>query len=537
MDNKDHSGEFIEKLSHKWTRLAKASKTISAPRASTEPDKAFYVRIFKINKLPIPKFLLDKADDVRNFQVHIHISATLFDFHQRAFFGNTWVGNRVDLKNATKGGPTSWNGMEALACNVEFSTGSGLYGFVFHTTLNLEAVRLVYEVVVTVLDAKGEVRIEEYSMCWCVADFTTKGDIEKLSNQRSQAEKATSPMLMAGTPRLLIFTGADKTVLGKAKIEGATLNQVSLTHGRLTQLLQTVHCMAENELCGGTDPVIAAIPGITAWDTAQPKPEPTCTLEVQGAMVKVPADLGAKLTAYVKKATGSDLTLHGVSLSIGVHNGRRFLADPAKVALTAGARGEYKGAGKVVLKEYVPSPLVAVVVLAMAQVEAGGQAMDICLGWVPLVPLEADKSGGKLLVGPYSVALRTSAPMLSVSTLLVFADADGKVGRAAVEAAPRLTLSLGKDPRGGGTASVRTQPLRERLQLLVGLRPTMQSEPEANEEEAGGGAAEKTEAVKKEETREEVSGREHDSVVCSARAGVLTLGVAGGRDGGEERGE
>ena len=115
----------------------------------------------------------------------------------------------------------SWNGMDAVACSMELSSSGGLYGFVFHSKQDLSNVRLVYEIVVTVFDAKGEIRIEEYSICWCVTEVSPKDDISKLTNQKLQLEKATEHSLMTGTPRLLVFTGMDKAALGKNRIEGA----------------------------------------------------------------------------------------------------------------------------------------------------------------------------------------------------------------------------------------------------------------------------------------------------------------------------
>jgi hypothetical protein len=61
----------------------------------TFPDKSARIPSFK--EVPVPNFLLDKADDTMNFQVHVRASASMFNTDTKAFLSNSWASRPLDL--------------------------------------------------------------------------------------------------------------------------------------------------------------------------------------------------------------------------------------------------------------------------------------------------------------------------------------------------------------------------------------------------------------------------------------------------------
>jgi hypothetical protein len=54
-------------------------------------------RILSFKEVPVPTFLLDKAEDKKNFQVHVGASVSMFSTDTKAFFGNSWASRNLDL--------------------------------------------------------------------------------------------------------------------------------------------------------------------------------------------------------------------------------------------------------------------------------------------------------------------------------------------------------------------------------------------------------------------------------------------------------
>ena len=401
--------EAADKLAVRWTKLARTCKLVplgDVPGNGT--DAMYQCMLYGLEKVLVPKSLLDKIESKDRLQkVQMHVNATLF--HTKAsgngaFFGNTWSGARLDVDKCItrEKGEGKWNGNPAGLCSLKLAATDSPYAFVFHTKANLADVRLAVELVMTVTDIKGEIRGEEYGICWGILPMAAKSKKEEGTEDAS---------LFAGTPRLLLFVGADEELLGKknARLPGAKFKFVSLKHAKADAAVMEL--INPNELVGGSDPIVSVIAGLK--DKAGPikagdgslKRAPNCAVVLKNLSVTVADGMGDRIAASLK-TTGKSSKLLGVLLEIGVHNGRKFLGDPKEVSLEKGAeKGKWVYKKDLKITNYVPHNMVALVVLAHASVELGGEKGKMCIGWNRIVPAEH--------TGAFVVALDGFAVLMS----------------------------------------------------------------------------------------------------------------------------
>ena len=389
-----------EKLAVRWSKLARTCKLVPlADAQASETDAMYQCMLFELEKVPVPKSLLDKIESKDKKQkVQMHVNATLF--HTKAsgngaFFGNTWSGARLDVDDkclTREKGDGKWNGNPAALCSLKLAATDSPYAFVFHTKANLADVRLAVELVMTVTDIKGEIRGEEYGICWGILPMAAKMTASEFSSKKQEGTGDAS--LFAGTPRLLLFVGADEDLLGKknARLNGAKFKFVSLKQTKADE--KVMDLINPNELVGGNDPILSVIPGIK--DKAGPiqagggslKRADSCKVVLKNLSVKVADGLGERIAASLK-TTGKSSKLLGVLLEIGVHNGRRFLGAPKEVAMEKGAqKGEWVCQKDHKISDYVLHNMVALVVLVHASVELDRQKGKMCIGWARIVPTE-----------------------------------------------------------------------------------------------------------------------------------------------------
>lgn len=258
--DKQHATElFAEKATNRWFRLAKAWKVVpllGEVRKADALSQAYHCRFAGATRVPLPKHLIEKTHN-KDIRCNIRVNATLFHLKTFTFFGSTFHGPEIDFHKCSK----------AVSPGVYDFTFGDDYGFLFHTAVDLTETKLVCEIVMTLSEAGDGIRGEEYTVCWTPANPEPKRDAEKFSVTRN--EKDILPhQLYAGTPRLLLFVGGGGGAtavqlpgyLQKAKQAGAWLMCVVMTHKKMQDVAVAV--LSENELVGGTDPVLSATPGL-----------------------------------------------------------------------------------------------------------------------------------------------------------------------------------------------------------------------------------------------------------------------------------
>ena len=445
----------MEKLSLRWQKLAKTCKLVPLGEGEAGGTDAMYqCRLFELSKVPVPKTLLDKiAGSDKKHKVQLHINATLFHAKKGAFFGNTWSGPRqtVDdhcLTQEKQSGDVKWNGNPAVLCSIKLSPKDNMYAFIFHTKADLADVRLAVELVMTVTDIKGEIRGEEYGVCWGVLPMAASKKDADFSSKKEE-DKAKSA-LYAGTPRLLLFLGADEAALSKqknAKLAGATFKFVSLKHSKAdAAVLELINA---NELVGGIDDTLSAIPGLKdkvgaiEGGSGSLKKAATCAVVLNKLSVKLAEGLDARVSSHVQRATGKTAKVLGILMEVGVHNGRKFVAAPKQLPLDKSTKdkGEYVLKKACKISDYTPHNMVALVVLVYVDVEMGGEKSKMCLGWTSIVPIEENGPNGPLLVGKVEkLHLKTSQPMSCITNALIFSD----VGAGPSGKPPVITFDFDK---------------------------------------------------------------------------------------------
>ena len=456
----------VDKLALRWCKLAKTCKLVPLGDAEATGTHAMYqCMLFELSKVPVPKFLLEKIDSAdKKHKVQMHINATLFHTKKGAFFGNTWSGDRetVDDKcmTRTKSPDAKWNGHPAVQCTLTLG-GKSPYAFIFHSRADLADVKLAVELVMTVTDIKGEIRGEEYGICWGVLPMAATKNAADFSSKKED-DMRNSP-LFAGTPRLLLFLGADETVLKKQKnavLAGAAFKFVSLKQAKADAAV--MHLINPNELVGGRDATLAVIAGLKdkagaiEAGSGSLKRAAGCVLVLKNMSVKVAEGLDARLISHIQRSTGKSGKMLGLVMELGVHNGRKFLGDVKEVALEkGGGKGEYSAKKDLKLPDYLPHNMVAVVFLVFASVEVGGEKGKMCIGWVGVVPTESTAATGPLLVGNVKVHLKTAPPMPCISNAVVFGD-DG-AGKSSKS--PLLTFDVDK----GDKEAIKTEPFSSKF--------------------------------------------------------------------------
>jgi hypothetical protein len=321
----------MAKLASRWEKLVKTCKIVPLGEAEASgTDTMYQCRLFELSKVPVPKFLLEKIDtDKKRHKIQVHINATMFHAKKGAFFGNTWLGPRqtVDDNCLTREKiDAKWNGNPALLCSIKLAPKDESYAFIFHTKANLADVRLAVELVMTVTDIKGEIRGEEYSICWGVLpmEANLKDDTEFKSKKNEDATKAS---LFAGTPRLLLFLGADEAALSKqknAKLTSAVCKYVTLKHTKADPVVMEL--INPNELVGGNDATLSVIPGLKDKPGAIEagsgplKKASKCVVVLSNISVKVGEGLNERVSKHVKHATGKSSKVLGMVMEVGMHN-------------------------------------------------------------------------------------------------------------------------------------------------------------------------------------------------------------------------
>ena len=448
----------MEKLALRWSKLARTCKIVPLGEAVEDrTDTMYQIQLSGLTKVPVPKSLLDKVDgSSKTYKLQMHINATLFHVKKGAFFGNTWTGKRedVDGSNLTreKGGDARWNGKPAVVCSLQLPKS---YACIFHTKANLADVRLAAELVLTVTDVRGEIRGEEYGICWGLLPLVATKTVADFSKK---AEDMTKAPLFAGTPRLLLFLGTDETALSKqkgAQLAGAAFKFVSLKQSKADS--GVLDLLNANELVGGTDATLAAIPGVKdqpgaiGGGSGSLKKAPGCTILLKNLAVKVGDGLDAHVRTHVQRATGKSAKLLGLLMEVGVHNGRKFIAAPKELSLDdkGAAKGEYVYKKECKISDYIANSMVAIVVLVYANVEVAGEQGKMCIGWTSVVPFDSS-DGGPLLVGTIQLHLKGSQPMACISNAIVFSDDTRK--------APTLSLELSTSDK-----TIKTEPFASRV--------------------------------------------------------------------------
>lgn len=441
----DVERKVLEGMSKRWAKLASSSRVVPHARPAGEgPIAGYNARVANFHDVPVPKFLLSKADDVKNFKVHAHVQATMFDIKGKVFFGNTWSSKGCDVKKATRGADTKWNGMPASVCTIDVSEHCSIY---FASSASMAETKLVLELVMTVLDPTGTIRGEEYGICWAAVPMTvaTTKDASKFSIERD-ASQLTKSHVYSGTPRLLLF-GSDDKALDKAMVARAEVKHVTINASKLAG--PALAMLVNNELVGSSE----TVPGLARIEEPQPaKPAP---LSVSAIEVKVADGIEGRLIEYVNKTTGQKIEVAGFSLQLGVHNGRRFVGSEetavVKLKASAGGRLSADPQGEAsFLESFIVAGAVSVVALLHANVKADGKDTKVCLGWCPISVCHPEGDAeGPVVVGDVRLDMRRSAPMISVSTALVFAD-DG-------QPAPSLSAKVEK----GKGAAYKTVTLKE----------------------------------------------------------------------------
>lgn len=441
----DVERKMLEGMSKRWAKLASSSRVVPHPKAAggtaQGPVAGYNSRVANFHDVPVPKFLLGKADDVKNFKVHAHVQATMFDTKGKVFFGNTWSSKGCDIRKATRGADTKWNGMPASICTIDVSEHCSVY---FASSASMAETKLVLELVMTVLDPTGTIRGEEYGICWAAVPMTVASskDAAKFSLERDASE-LTKSHVYSGTPRLLLF-GSDDKALDKAMVAKAEVKHVTISASKLAG--PALAMLVDNELIGSGEKV----PGMARID--EPELAEAATLSLSGIVVRVADGIEGRLIDYVNKTTGQKIEVAGFSLHLGVHNGRRFIGsqDPAVTKLLAYPGGKLKAGETKSLESFIVAGAVSVVALLHADVKADGKDTKVCLGWCPISVCHPEGDAqGPVVVGDVKLDMRRSAPMISVSTSLVFAD-DG-------QPAPSLSAKVDK----GKGASYKTVPIKE----------------------------------------------------------------------------
>jgi hypothetical protein len=372
----------VDKLALRWSKLARTCKLVPLGDAEAGGADAMYqCMLFELSKVPVPKFLLDKIDSAdKKHKVQMHINATLFHTRKGAFFGNTWSGDRQTINDENmvraKSAEAKWNGNPAVLCTLRLG-GKSQYAFIFHTKANLADVKLAVELVMTVTDIKGEIRGEEYGICWGVLPMAaTKNAADFSSKKEDDMQKAS---LFAGTPRLLLFLGADEAVLKKQKnapLAGSVFKFVSLKHTKADPAVMDL--INANELVGGQDATLAVVAGLKdktgAIDAGggSLKKAAGCVLLIKNLSVKAAAGLEARLISHIQRSTGKSGKMLGLAVELGVHNGRKFVGERKEFKLDKRDNtGEYVCKKDCKLSDYLPHNMVAVVALVFADVEVG----------------------------------------------------------------------------------------------------------------------------------------------------------------------
>jgi hypothetical protein len=438
---KNVADALMDRHSMRWTKLAKTCKVIPWPGRSNDSTKSAYnCRIFEVSKVPVPRFLLDKAENSKTQGVQVHVSGTMFDIERKCFFGSTWSGRRLDLKSCCKreaGKGSKWNGSDALPCTIELGMN---YGFSVYTAADMANVQLAVEVIMTEVDSTGSIRGREYSVCWTILRMHGKEDLNSFSFKLDDTRIVRDSPVYLGTPRLLLFVGADPKAMTKAKIDQAGCKHISLTHTTLGQAATSL--MAEDELVSGEELLI--VPGLTdqarLMDAKPAKVAPFCPLSLAQPKIHVHTAIETVLEEYIKAASGRNFRFKTLLLQIGVHNGRRYIGKGAQdIVLNQASEGEWVPKGDIVLEDYVANNMVAAVVLLQAKGSMeGDDNIRVCLGWRPLVFVEENGDKGPLIVGEHTFHLTTAPPIPSVSNSLVYSE--GVEG-------PKVSFTLGKDAK------------------------------------------------------------------------------------------
>lgn len=456
----------VERMGVRWTKIAKASRVIphggkgEGAGVVGGEAKAYTFRIFELSKVAVPKFILDKGMTSGGQQkVQVHLTATLFDTEKKKFFGSTWAGKRLDMAKCCKASndQVKWNGQEAAkACNIELGPD---YGFSFCSAANLENVRLAVEIVMTEVDPTGSIRGQEYSICWTAMKLSAKRDLEKFVYARAaEGELMTGTPIYFGTPRVLMYVGADPKLLSKAKVEKAEARHILMTHLKLEEAAKAL--MVQDELVDGLD--LWCVPGLNdqarIMDSAGAKVAASCPIALHSLTVDAGDGLEARLEEYIKVSSGQSFNFKELCVEVGVHNGRRFIGSEGlhKFAMSkSGSKWTVKE--QIKLDGYIPNNAIAVVIL----VHAVGSMKDdddtrVCIGWLPVVAVEAAGDKGPIVTGDYSTSLLSQAPMPCVSHALVYSEGDVR---------PKLTMTLKNV--GGGFAEV---PMSKKVSEAKALR-------------------------------------------------------------------
>eukprot|EP00290_Baffinella_frigidus_P000858 CAMPEP_0180174266 /NCGR_PEP_ID=MMETSP0986-20121125/36050_1 /TAXON_ID=697907 /ORGANISM="non described non described, Strain CCMP2293" /LENGTH=266 /DNA_ID=CAMNT_0022126575 /DNA_START=180 /DNA_END=976 /DNA_ORIENTATION=- len=257
MSQKKDTDAVGDALTTRWGKLARTPKVVPAPEAGSGAPQAYHVRFADLKQVSVPKFLLAKADDVAKFKVRVVVSATLFHTKSKSFFGSTWTGKGLDLKAIAKrsGVGGKWNGVDAEACDLDLGAD---YGFLFHSTLPLDAFVVSVEVQLAVMNATETIRGEEYGVQWAVLTLKAAKDVAAAV----ASEPCETAALLAGSPRLLLFVGADAAGLEKAKVKDAKMGYVSYRHAAMDEVAAAT--LDAHQLWGGPerDSLGAAVPGL-----------------------------------------------------------------------------------------------------------------------------------------------------------------------------------------------------------------------------------------------------------------------------------
>jgi hypothetical protein len=462
MSNKKNVADaLMDRHSMRWTKLAKTCKVIPWPGRSDDSSKNSYnCRIFEVSKVPVPRFLLDKAENSKTQGVQVHVSGTMFDMERKCFFGSTWSGRRLDLKTCCKreaGKGSKWNGSDALPCTIELGLN---YGFSVYTAADMANVQLAVELIMTEVDSTGSIRGREYSICWSILRLLGKDDLNSFSFKLDDTRIVRDSPLYLGTPRLLLFVGADPKAMTKAKIDQAGCKHISLTHSTLGKAVTSL--MAEDELVSGEE--LLVVPGLTdqarLMDAKPAKIVPSCPLSLAQPKIYVHDNIDTLLEEYIKAASGRNFRFKSLLLQIGVHNGRRFIGKGTQdIVLMKASEGEWVTKSDILLEDYIANNMVAAVVLLQAKGSMeGDDNIRVCLGWRPLVFVEENGDKGPLIVGEHTFHLTTAPPIPSVSNALVYSE--GSEG-------PKVSFTLGKDAKA--PASIATVQITD-SRFADGLR-------------------------------------------------------------------
>ena len=287
--------------------------------------------LHSVTGFQLPKALKSRAKRGGKLRFAIHLS--LFNTHERHFFGNTWVSETVAQK---KGGSVSLQHL--------------VYYF---TPIVDERCVGVAELVVVERDAETGVTLGQYGCGWTMlplfAPSDTFGDVGQGSSKNPPLDEA---QMYAGSPRALMFVTGEDWEASLPTPGACALTYNVRNHDKLKAVKRFLQ---ENELVGAMDPVPGfrpvklhaggkaakaaggkkSIPCIGPIKTKQrPSPQVPRLLEPQAvklrdAVVVMQGGLEERLRAELERAGGIQLVANSTgtfAVRVAAHNGRAVVS-------------------------------------------------------------------------------------------------------------------------------------------------------------------------------------------------------------------